>query len=280
MTSNIPSNLVTKLRELHKFWHETDELKDAADEIERLMHESKWGQHWHRLVESIATILEVNSAGGFAELAHDIPAAIERLRSEIRAQHAAYSSMFDKAAELERKLSGDPSAHETKAQSTCIDCLELKNALAAAVRIANEARECHDRDQDMRVMKILLALSGHIPKWRADTDRIHDVLKRVVGRLDSAQETCPHYWRTRDNRCRLPVDHTGDHEFPGEKPEADSSVRCTCFEDEHGPDCNENGCCGQCKGAQKASDDPPYCGIGKCVKWDADGRCVKCGEPR
>jgi hypothetical protein len=26
--------------------------------------------------------------------------------------------------------------------------------------------------------------------------------------------------------------------------------------------------------------DPPYCGIGKCVSWDADGRCNVCGEPR
>lgn len=55
--------------------------QEAADEIERLTHESKWGTHWHRLVESIATILEVNSAGGFAELAFDIPAAIQKLRA-------------------------------------------------------------------------------------------------------------------------------------------------------------------------------------------------------
>ena len=67
----------------------------------------------------------------------------------------------------------------------CIDCIELKNALAAAIGIANEARECHDRDQDMRTMKLLIALSGHLPKWRADTDRIHDVLRRAVERLSA-----------------------------------------------------------------------------------------------
>lgn len=71
----------------------------------------------------------------------------------------------------------------------CIDCLELKNALASAVGIANEAREHHDRDQDMRTMKILLALSGHIPGWRADTDRIHAVLRKAVER--SAVKTKP-----------------------------------------------------------------------------------------
>lgn len=33
-------------------------------------------------------------------------------------------------------------------------------------------------------------------------------------------------------------------------------TRCTCFEDEHGPDCNEHGCCGQCKGSQVETSAP------------------------
>jgi hypothetical protein len=65
----------------------------------------------------------------------------------------------------------------------CIDCLELKNALAAAVGVANEAREQLDRDNDTRALKILTALSGHLPKYRNDTDRVHDVLRRAVDRL-------------------------------------------------------------------------------------------------
>lgn len=60
-------------------------IGELRDDVERLTHESKWGKQWHRFVESIATILEVNSAGGLAELAQDIPAAIERLRDELNA---------------------------------------------------------------------------------------------------------------------------------------------------------------------------------------------------
>lgn len=88
--------------------------------------------------------------------------------------------------------------------STCIDCIELKNALAAAVKVANEARECHDRDQDMRTMKLLLALSGNIPKWRADTDRIHDVLRRAVERLDKPVQQVEPTDQPRKNLTELP----------------------------------------------------------------------------
>ena len=62
-------------------WQEKSRWQEQ--EIERLIHESKWGAQWHQLVESIATILEVNSAGGFAELAQDIPAAITQLRGNL-----------------------------------------------------------------------------------------------------------------------------------------------------------------------------------------------------
>lgn len=33
------------------------------------------------------------------------------------------------------------------------------------------------------------------------------------------------------------------------RPSEKASVRCTCFEDKHSQDCEENGCCGQCTGA-------------------------------
>lgn len=36
--------------------------------------------------------------------AEDVLPVIERLEAEIRAQHAAYNAMLDKAAELERRL--------------------------------------------------------------------------------------------------------------------------------------------------------------------------------
>ena len=79
---------------------------------------------------------------------------------------------------------GPYSKGEPNRPPTCIDCIELKNALAAAVGAANEARECLDRDQDVRALKIMTALSGHLPKYRADTDRIHDVLTRAVERFE------------------------------------------------------------------------------------------------
>lgn len=65
------------------------------------------------------------------------------------------------------------------------------------------------------------------------------------------------------------------------RPE-EPAARCTCFEDEHGPDCNENGCCGQCKGSQvKASE----LRVGDCLHQEfiphPDGEvCLSCGRTR
>lgn len=96
----------------------------------------------------------------------------------------------------------------------CIDCLELETVLRSAVAIAAEARECHDRDQDARVMKILLALSGELPKYRSDTDRIHDVLRRRS--LETSAPTvvrkpCSDKLRGEPLRCNLPDGHAGKH---------------------------------------------------------------------
>jgi len=50
-------------------------------------------------------------------------------------------------------------------------------ALAAAVQVAGEAAEEWDKaPEGMRAGKILLALAGHRPRYRPDTDAIHAVL--------------------------------------------------------------------------------------------------------
>ena len=52
------------------------------------------------------------------------------------------------------------------------------DALKAAIRIADEAREEWDRaPSGMRAGKILIALAGGCPGYRADIDAIHAVLK-------------------------------------------------------------------------------------------------------
>lgn len=48
----LTSNLVTKLRELHKFWHETDELKDAADQLERAARIMRRAVSWLQIKEA------------------------------------------------------------------------------------------------------------------------------------------------------------------------------------------------------------------------------------
>jgi len=54
---------------------------------------------------------------------------------------------------------------------------ELEFGLAAAVQIAGEAAEEWDKaPEGMRAGKILLALAGHRPRYRPDTDAIHAAL--------------------------------------------------------------------------------------------------------
>lgn len=55
----------------------------------------------------------------------------------------------------------------------------LETALGSVVTIAKEARLAWDADKDMRVGKILIALSGKAPGYRADIDAIHALLKPV-----------------------------------------------------------------------------------------------------
>lgn len=57
---------------------------------------------------------------------------------------------------------------------------ELADALRSAIKIAEQAEiEWDAAPSGMRAGKILLALCGRVPGYRADTDAIHDVLQRL-----------------------------------------------------------------------------------------------------
>lgn len=59
--------------------------------------------------------------------------------------------------------------------------LTTAQALERAVKIADEAsQEWDSAPAGMRAGKILLALAGHRPGYRADIDEIHDALSREV----------------------------------------------------------------------------------------------------
>jgi hypothetical protein len=55
----------------------------------------------------------------------------------------------------------------------------LLAALKQAVEVAKVARRAWNDDQDAKVGKLLLALSGDLPGYRADTDNIHTLLGKV-----------------------------------------------------------------------------------------------------
>lgn len=56
---------------------------------------------------------------------------------------------------------------------------ELLAALKTAIRVADEAHDEWDRaPSGMRAGKILLALAGHLPRYRKEIDQIHAVLKQ------------------------------------------------------------------------------------------------------
>ncbi len=59
---------------------------------------------------------------------------------------------------------------------------QLLEALKAAVKIANEARiEWDEAPNGMRAGKILIALAGGCPGYRADIDAIHAVIAKATG---------------------------------------------------------------------------------------------------
>lgn len=54
------------------------------------------------------------------------------------------------------------------------EAVRLRQNLLSAIRIAGEAAEEWDKaPSGMRAGKILLALAGHVPGYRRDTDEIH-----------------------------------------------------------------------------------------------------------
>lgn len=57
----------------------------------------------------------------------------------------------------------------------------LREALRSVIKLANEAHREWDADNDMRVGKILIALSGSMPRYRADIDAIHAALALAEG---------------------------------------------------------------------------------------------------
>jgi hypothetical protein len=62
----------------------------------------------------------------------------------------------------------------------------LREALASAVKIADEAREEWDKaPSGMRAGKILIALAGGCPRYRADIDKIHAALSHPHRWLDA-----------------------------------------------------------------------------------------------
>jgi hypothetical protein len=57
----------------------------------------------------------------------------------------------------------------------------LRDALDSFVRIADEAATQWDNDNDARVGKMLLAMAGRVPRYRADIDAIHALRRTTNG---------------------------------------------------------------------------------------------------
>lgn len=84
---------------------------------------------------------------------------------------------------------------------------DLLEALEAAVKIADEAREEWDKaPSGMRAGKLLIALSGHLKGYRLETDAIHaalaqarrkeaatDLYEALAALIEKIGETSPQY---------------------------------------------------------------------------------------
>lgn len=65
--------------------------------------------------------------------------------------------------------------------TTIPETLTLAAALESAIRIADEARDEWDAaPSGMKAGKLLIALSGNLPGYRADIDAIHAALARAA----------------------------------------------------------------------------------------------------
>lgn len=79
---------------------------------------------------------------------------------------------------------------------------ELVDALKAVVAIANETWGEWDRDNDSRVGKLLIALSGKAPGYRPEIDAIHAVLAKAASPIpdyvyDHTDWECTYSWSDR-----------------------------------------------------------------------------------
>lgn len=68
---------------------------------------------------------------------------------------------------------GAQKLYDATVRSQAATIERLQAALETFTNIAEEAFREWDKDNDSRVGKILLALSGHAPAYRADIDAIH-----------------------------------------------------------------------------------------------------------
>jgi hypothetical protein len=58
---------------------------------------------------------------------------------------------------------------------------DLLEALQEVVKLANQAHDHWDNDRDAKVGKILLALSGHMPRYDKRIDAIHAAIAKATG---------------------------------------------------------------------------------------------------
>lgn len=61
------------------------------------------------------------------------------------------------------------------------DVANAASALKSVPKIAGEIRSYWDADQDMKVGKIVIALSGRLIGYRSDVDAIHAAIARIEG---------------------------------------------------------------------------------------------------
>lgn len=55
---------------------------------------------------------------------------------------------------------------------------DLLSALKTMVRVADQALDHWDNDQDSKVGKYLSAMSGHLKNYRADLTAVHAIIER------------------------------------------------------------------------------------------------------
>lgn len=91
--------------------------------------------------------------------------------------------LLDENTALRSRLS-DMAARELVREA---EIVRLRGALASAIRVADEARDEWDAaPEGMKAGKLLIALSGHLPKYRADIDAIHAALATPAAASDAS----------------------------------------------------------------------------------------------